>query len=63
MSIISSTHIFVGKDNEEEVGTSLSSVTIGGRPLCNLRFADDIDILRGNEEEKNCSNSLKGWSK
>ena len=24
---------------------------IGGRPLCNLRFADEIDLLGGNGEE------------
>ena len=28
-----------------------STVSIGGRPLCNLRFADDIDLIGGDEEE------------
>ena len=26
-------------------------MSTGGRPLCNLRFADDIDLLGGSEEE------------
>ena len=26
-----------------------SSVSIGGRPLCNTRFAYDIDLLGGSE--------------
>ena len=26
-------------------------VANGRRPLCNLRFADDIDLTRGSEEE------------
>ena len=29
----------------------LSSVSIEGRPLCNLPFADLIDLLRGREEQ------------
>ena len=24
-----------------------TSVSIGGRPICNLRFADDIDLMGG----------------
>ena len=40
------------QENVKEVNdTSLSSVSIGGRPLCNLRFTDDIDLLGGSEEE------------
>ena len=41
-------------DNSEEdaeVYTSLRPVAIGRRPLCNLRFADDIDLLGGSEEK------------
>ena len=30
---------------------SLLPVSIGARPLCNLRFANDIDLLGGSEEE------------
>ena len=39
------------KEDAEEIDTSLSSVSIGRRPLCNLWFADDIDLLGGSEEE------------
>ena len=34
----------------EETDILLSSVSIAGRPLCNLRFADDVDLLGGSEE-------------
>ena len=27
------------------------SISINGRPLCNLRFADDIDLVGGSEAE------------
>ena len=30
---------------------SMSSVSIGERSFSNFRFADDIDLLGGNEEE------------
>ena len=36
------------KSNAEEFDTSAS---IGGRPFCDLRFADDIGLLGGSEEE------------
>ena len=38
-------------DDAEETDIPLSSVSIGGRPLCNLQFADDIDQLGGSQEE------------
>ena len=38
-------------EETEETDTPLSSVSIGGRPLCNLRFANDIDLLESSEEE------------
>jgi len=38
-------------DAMKEAPAHLSSVSIGGRPLCNLRFADDIDLLGSSEEE------------
>ena len=41
----------IGKDHAEELDTSLSPVFIGGQPRCNLRFADDIDLPGGSEEE------------
>ena len=28
-----------------------TSISIGGRPLCNLKFADDIDLLTGSNTE------------
>ena len=28
-----------------------TSISINGRPLCNLRFADDIDLMGGTKEE------------
>ena len=37
-------------EDAEEIDTSLLSVSITGRPLCNLRFADYIDLLRDSEE-------------
>ena len=42
------------EEDAEEVDTSLSSVFIGRRPLCNLWFADDVDLLGGSEI--NCNN-------
>ena len=34
-------------EDAEETKSPLSSVSIGGQPLCNLQFADDIDLLGG----------------
>ena len=28
-----------------------TSTSIGGRPLCNLRFVDDINLMEGSEAE------------
>ena len=38
-------------EEAEETDTPLSSVSIRGRPLCDLRFADDVDPLGSREEE------------
>ena len=38
-------------EDAEENGIPLSSVSIGGQPLCKLRFAGDINLLWGSEEE------------
>ena len=38
-------------EDADETDIPLSSVPIGGRPLCNLRFGDDIDLLESSEEE------------
>ena len=42
--------VAVVKDAEES-DIPLSSVSTRGRPLCNLRFANDIGLLGGSEEE------------
>ena len=39
------------EENAKDVDTSMSSVSIGGRPLCNLRFADNINLLVDSKEE------------
>ena len=44
-------------EEAEETDTPLSSVSTGGRPLRNLRFADDTDLLGA--VKKYCNNSLK----
>ena len=38
-------------EEAEATDTPLSSVCIGGRPLCNLLFADGINLLGSSEEE------------
>ena len=38
-------------EDAEETDTPLSSLSVGGRPLCNFRFADDIDLFGGTEGE------------
>ena len=38
-------------EDAEEPDTSLSTVSIGGRLLCNLRFVDEINLLGCCEEE------------
>ena len=39
------------REDADEVDISLSPASIGGRPLCNLQFVDDIDLLWSSEEE------------
>ena len=34
-------------EEAEETDISVSLVSNGGQPLCNLHFADDIDLLGG----------------
>ena len=44
--------ILWGTDDDSPTLTLFSrSASIRGRPLCNLRFADDIDLPGGSEEE------------
>ena len=40
----------IAVEDVEETDIPLLSVSIGGRSLCHLRFADDIDLLGGSEE-------------
>ena len=40
-----------GKDHERRLEDHEGTVSIGGRTITNLRFADDIDGLAGEEEE------------
>ena len=37
----------------DSVTNQPSSISIGGRKLNNLRFADDIDLIEGSESETN----------
>ena len=39
-------------EDAEETDIPLSSVSIGGRLLCNLQFADSIDLLGGSEDSR-----------
>ena len=36
---------------QETLADHVTTVSIGGRPLCNLRFADDIDLMGGSNAE------------
>ena len=36
---------------QETIQDHQTSVSIGGRPLCNLQFAHDIDLMRGSSNE------------
>ena len=40
-----------GKDHERRLEDHEGTVSTGGRTITNLRFADDIDGLAGEEEE------------
>ena len=40
-----------GKDHDRRLRRSRSTVSIGGKTITNLRFADHIDGLAGEEEE------------
>jgi len=35
----------------EELDSFEGTITIGGRPITNLKFADDIDLIAGEEAE------------
>ena len=44
-------NIYLENIMRETLHDFFTSISIGGRPLCNLRFADDIDLLGGSETE------------
>lgn len=44
-------NIFLEKIMQDTLHNHLTSISIGGRPLCNLRFADDIDLMAGSNNE------------
>ena len=44
-------NIFLENIMQEALLDFKTTVTIGGRPVCNLRFADDIDLMARSEEE------------
>jgi len=44
---------------QEALEDHTTSISIGGRPVCNLRFADDIDLMGGsNNELQDLTNKL-----
>ena len=44
-------NIFLERIMQEALEGHEPTVSIGGRPICNLRFADDIDLIAGNHNE------------
>ena len=44
-------NIFLEQILTESLHGHHSSISINGRPICNLRFADDIDLMAGTEQE------------
>ena len=44
-------NLFLENIMQETLMDHVTTVSIGGRPLCNLRFADDIDLMGGSNAE------------
>ena len=44
-------NLFVDKIMQETMQDYCTSISIGGRPLCNLRLTDDIVLIGGNNSE------------
>ena len=44
-------NLFLEKIIQEALEDHHTSISIGGRPICNLRFADDIDLMGGSNKE------------
>ena len=51
-----------GKDHYRRLSRSEGTVSIGGRTITNLRFADDIDGLVGEEDQANLVERLDNAS-
>ena len=52
-------NLFLERIMQETLQDHQTSISIGGRPLCNLRFADDIDLMGGtNGELQDLTNKL-----
>ena len=52
-------NIFLEKIMQETLHNHITTISIGGRPVCNLRFADDIDLMGGsNAELQDLTNKL-----
>ena len=43
---------------QETLHDHYTSISIGGRPICSLRFSDDIDVLGGTNRLVNLTNRL-----
>ena len=44
-------NLFLEKIMQETLHNHHTSISIGGRPICNLRFADDFDLMGGSYDE------------
>ena len=44
-------NLFLEKIMQETLHDHHTSISIGGRPICNQRFADDIDLMGGSSSE------------
>ena len=44
-------NIFLERIMQETLDDHHTSISIGGRPVCNLRFADDIDLIGGSDSK------------
>lgn len=44
-------NIFLERITQEALANHNTSISIGGHKICNLRFADDIDLMAGTQQE------------
>ena len=52
-------NLFLEKIMQETLHDHHTSISIGGRPICNPRFADDVDLMSGiNGEFQDLTNRL-----